>query len=254
MDLGTIAGYIIGAIAVFGVACQWDLAPYIDVPSVAIVGGGLISTVLISVPMHKIKRMPKSFLIGFMGKSEELESKIVQLVQLSEMARKEGILALESIVDQLPDPFLKQGLQLAVDGIDPEIISEIMNTKIDGIQERHEENKRAWEIVRGGGPSWGAIGTVIGLVQMVKGGVEDPNALISGIAVALLTTLYGSLIASWLIGPVCDKLAERSADEILLKTIITRGVMSIQAGDAPRVVEQKLRVFQGGWKTEEKDA
>ena len=246
MDFGTIIGFIIGVIAIFGVACQWEIMSYFDVPSLGLVFGGCLTTIFISVPLSKIFSLPRTFLLAFKGEKQDVEGTIRLLVGFSETARKEGILALESTIEQLDDPFLRQGLQLAVDGTDPEIIADVMNSKSDNIERRHEENRRGWELVRGSAPSWGAMGTVIGLVQMVKGGVEDPNALIMGVAVALLTTFYGSLISTWLVGPVCDKLVERSNDEILLKTIMAKGVLSIQNGDPPRLLEQKLRVFMGG--------
>lgn len=247
MDFGTILGFIVGTISVFGIACRWEVGSYFDTPSVGLVFGGCLTAILISVPFDKLKKMPRTFLRAFRSPGaatdENPEEIIKKLIQYSEVARRDGILALEGVLEQIPDPFLRQGLQLAVDGTDPEIITEVMNTTVDGVERRHDDNRRGWELCRGAAPSWGAMGTVIGLVQMVKGGVEDPNALITGVAVALLTTFYGSLISSWFVGPVCDKLAERSADEILRKTIITKGVLSIQNGDNPRIVEQKLRVF-----------
>ena len=118
-----------------------------------------------------------------------------------------------------------------------------METEMDNIESRHTAAKSAWDLFRGGGPTWGALGTVIGLIQMLKGGVEDPNALTAGMAVALITTFYGSLIAALMVGPVCDKLAVKNGEEMSIKTIMLKGVMSIQAGDNPRIVEQKLKIF-----------
>lgn len=256
MDFGTIIGFIVGIISVFGIACKWDVLSYWDTPSIGLVFGGCLTSVLISVPFDRLKKMPGVFLRSFKGPSvengEELEEIIKRMMQYSEVARRDGILALEAVVEQLTDPFLRKGMQLAVDGTDPEIITEVLNSTTDGIERRHEESRRGWELIRGAAPSWGAMGTVIGLVQMVKGGVEDPNALITGIAVALLTTFYGSLISSWLVGPACDKLAERSSDELLRKTIVTKGILAIQNGDNPRVVEMKLRVYLPG-RTESKE-
>lgn len=243
MDFGTIIGFIVGSIAIFGVACRGDVLPYFDLPSVGLVFGGCLTSVLISVPMSKLAKMPKTAMMAFKTHPVDLEGIIHRLVEFSEVARKDGILALESIIDQLPDPLMRRGLQLAVDGTDPDVISDVMTAEVEGIERRHDSNRKGWELCRAAAPSWGAMGTVIGLVQMVKGGVEDPNALIMGVAVALLTTFYGSLVSSWLVGPVCDKLAANTEDEMLAKIITMNGVLSIQAGDNPRLLAEKLRVY-----------
>lgn len=243
MDFGTIAGFVIGAFCVLGLGMQWQVGPFIDVPSLGIVFGGCGANLLISMNLDSLKTMPKTAPLIFRGQRNNPVDIIKKLVEFSEVARRDGILALENVLDQIEDPFLRQGLQLAVDGTDPELIQDIMETEMDNIESRHAEGKGAWDLFRGGGPTWGALGTVIGLIQMLKGGVEDPNALTSGMAVALITTFYGSFIASLLVGPLCDKLGVRNADEMALKTIMLKGVMSIQAGDNPRIVEQKLKIF-----------
>ena len=243
MDFGTIAGFIIGTFCVVGIGMQWDISPFIDVPSIGIVFGGIGANMLIALAMGTLKTMPKSGPIILKVSTDNPVDIIKKLVEFSEVARRDGILALENVLDQIPDPFLRQGLQLAVDGTDPELIQDIMETEMDNIESRHTDAKSAWDMFRGGGPTWGALGTVIGLIQMLKGGVEDPNALTAGMAVALITTFYGSLIASLMVGPVCDKLAVRNGEEMAIKTIMLKGVMSIQAGDNPRIVEQKLKIF-----------
>ena len=243
MDFGTIAGFVIGTICIVGVGMQWDISPFIDVPSIGIVFGGCAANMMISLALDTLKTMPKSAPLIFKQSKDNPIDLIKKLVEFSEVARRDGILALENVLDQIPDPFLRQGLQLAVDGTDPELIQDIMETEMDNIEARHNDAKSAWDLFRGGGPTWGALGTVIGLIQMLKGGVEDPNALTAGMAVALITTFYGSLIASLMVGPVCDKLAVKNGEEMAMKTIMLKGVMSIQAGDNPRIVEQKLKIF-----------
>jgi chemotaxis protein MotA len=243
MDIGTIAGFIIGLFCVVGLGMQWSIGPFIDVPSIGIVFGGCVANLLIALALSTLKTMPKSGpLILKTGKDNPVDV-IKKMVEFSEVARRDGILALENVLDQIPDPFMRQGLQLAVDGTDPELIQDIMTTDLDNIDARHSDAKSAWDMFRGGGPTWGALGTVIGLIQMLKGGVDDPAALTQGMAVALITTFYGSFIASLLVGPVCDKLGVRNGEEMALKAIILKGVMSIQAGDNPRIVEQKLKIF-----------
>ncbi len=243
MDFGTIAGFVIGTFCVLGLGMQWQVGPFIDVPSIGIVFGGCGANLLIALAMDTLKTMPKSGPIILRQNKENPVDIIKKLVEFSEVARRDGILALENVLDQIPDPYLRQGLQLAVDGTDPELIQDIMETEMDNIESRHMDAKSAWDMFRGGGPTWGALGPVIGLIQMLRGGVEDPNALTAGMAVALITTFYGSLIASLLVGPVCDKLAVKNGEEMAIKTIMLKGVMSIQAGDNPRIVEQKLKIF-----------
>jgi chemotaxis protein MotA len=244
MDFGTIIGFVVGVISIGGIACGWDLLPYFDVPSVGIVFGGCVTSVLTSVPMDRVKKMPAVFLLAFKRSDNNIGESIKQFIHYSEVARRDGILALESIAESIPDPFTRQGMQLVVDGVDPEMVSKAMSTKLDEIANRHEANRRGWEICRGAAPGWGAMGTVIGLVQMVKGGVEDPNALITGIAVALLTTLYGSMISTWFVGPMCDKLGERTAAEVMNKSVILQGLFALQNGDAPRLMEMKLLAYR----------
>jgi len=243
MDFATIAGFVIGTFCVAGLGMQWQLGPFIDVPSLGIVFGGCAANLLISISMDDLKTMPKTAGLIFKTNKDNPIDIIKKLVEFSEVARRDGILALENVLDQIPDPFLRQGLQLAVDGTDPELIQDIMETEMDNIEARHGGAKSAWDMFRGGGPTWGALGTVIGLIQMLKGGVEDPNALTAGMAVALITTFYGSFIASLMVGPLCDKLATINGQEMAIKTIMLKGVMSIQAGDNPRIVEQKLKIF-----------
>ncbi|MDR1534337.1 MAG: MotA/TolQ/ExbB proton channel family protein [Planctomycetota bacterium] len=243
MDIGTLSGFLIGLFCVVGVGMTWQVGPFIDVPSIGIVFGGCFANMLISLALGTLKTMPKSGPLILRVSKDNPVDIIKKLVEFSEVARRDGILALENVLEQIPDPFMRQGLQLAVDGTDPELIQDIMETDLDNTEARHADAKSAWDLFRGGGPTWGALGTVIGLIQMLKGGVEDPSALTQGMAVALITTFYGSLIASLLIGPVCDKLGVRNGEEMAIKTIILKGVMSIQAGDNPRIVEQKLKIF-----------
>lgn len=243
MDFGTIAGFIIGTFCVVGIGMQWDIGPFVDVPSIGIVFGGCGANLLIALALDTLKTMPKSAPVVLKQNKEDPVEIIKKLVEYSEVARRDGILALENVLDQISDTFLRQGLQLAVDGTDPELIQDIMETEMDSIEARHGDAKSAWDMFRSGGPTWGALGTVIGLIQMLRGGVEDPNALTAGMAVALVTTFYGSLIASLLVGPLCDKLAVRNGEEMAIKAIMLKGVMSIQAGDNPRIVEQKLKIF-----------
>jgi chemotaxis protein MotA len=167
---------------------------------------------------------------------------IEQLVELAEVARRDGILALEGMTEEMDEPFLVNGLRMAVDGTDPEIIESIMETELENVIERHEAGRGLLEALGKYAPAFGMIGTLIGLVAMLAN-MDDPSLIGAGMAAALITTLYGSLLANVIFLPMADKLALRSQEEVLNKTIIIQGVMAIQSGDNPRNVASKLMTF-----------
>ncbi|MDH3584884.1 MAG: motility protein A [Phycisphaerae bacterium] len=243
MDLGTIAGLVIAFALIFwAILAGGSLGSFIDVGSVAIVVGGGIAATMASTPMQKVKRVMSVFMKAIMHKAVSPQKLIEDLVSYAEIARRDGILSLESAAKEIEDPFIVRGIQMAVDGTDPELIEQIMETELENLVERHEEGKGMFETLGRYLPAFGMIGTLIGLVAMLAN-MDDPSSIGAGMAVALLTTLYGAVLANVFALPVADKLGKRSAEEILLKTIIIKGVMSIQSGDNPRVVEQKLKTF-----------
>ena len=241
--VGALLGFVIAGVCVAFIGMGLDIAPFIDPPSMGIVFGGIIGGLLIALPMDAVTGAPKVFLKALFYNAADPVETIKKLCEYSELARRDGILALENVLEGITDPFLRQGLQLAVDGTDPELITDIMETELDNLDNRHAMGKRVWDTFKNGGPSWGALGTVIGLIQMLRGGVEDPNALTAGMAVALITTFYGSMVASFAVGPMVDRMDTCHKDEMYIKAILMKGVMSIQAGDNPRILEQKLKVF-----------
>ena len=164
------------------------------------------------------------------------------LVGYAEKARRDGILSLEDTTRDLDDRFIVAGIQMVVDGNDPELIEQILESELDAMADRHENGKKLCDTIGKYAPAFGMIVTLIGLVVMLQN-MYDPSKIGPGMAVALLTTLYGSLISNMVAGPIADKLAIRNAEELVIKGIIVRGIMSIQAGDNPRVVEQKLLSF-----------
>ncbi len=186
--------------------------------------------------------IPKFFLKALFPKTPSAKVAIEQLVQFAEIARRDGILALESKMESINDPFLKSGLQMAIDGTEASVMEAVMRTEQESIAGRHKVGKAVMDTINKYAPAWGMIGTLVGLVIML-GNMSDPNAIGPGMAVALLTTLYGAMVSNMLCSPVGDKLALYSKREIEVKEIIIRGIMAIQAGDNPRVLEQKLVVF-----------
>lgn len=158
------------------------------------------------------------------------------------MARKEGLLALEEAGNNIEDEFLKKGIMLIVDGTDPELVRNIMETELISLEERHAQRITFWQNWAGMGPAWGMIGTLVGLVNMLKQ-LDDMAMIGPNMAVALLTTLYGSLIANWICIPISFKLKNNSSIEVKMKEVMVEGLLSIQAGENPRVIEEKLKSF-----------
>ena len=243
MDIATVVGVLLGIVlVVMAIMTGGDIGAYLNGPAVMIVVGGSIAATMASQPLKGFLKIPKVVAKTLFDKTPEPAVVIRDLVDLAEVARRDGILALEAMVDGMKDTFLIRGIQMAVDGTDPEIIQTIMETELEILLERHEAGKGMLDALGRYAPAFGMIGTLIGLVAMLQH-MEDPSQIGSGMATALLTTLYGALLANILFLPRAEKLAFRSAEEALSKTIIIHGVMAIQSGDNPRTVESKLMTF-----------
>ncbi len=243
MDIATLIGLVLGAaLVLMAILLGGDLMAYVNIPSVLIVIGGGFAATMASTPLKKFHQMPNVLKKTLFSKTTDTLTLIRQIVELAEVARRDGILALEGMVEDMDDDFLVSGIQMAVDGTDPEIIQTIMETELENLLERHEVGKSMFDSLGRYAPAFGMIGTLIGLVAMLSN-MDDPSKIGAGMAAALLTTLYGALLANILFLPLADKLAIRSAEEALAKTIVIQGVMTIQSGDNPRAVESKLMTF-----------
>ena len=243
VDLATLLGLLLGvACIMIAILIGGSAMAYINAPSMFIVIGGATAATLTAFPMARFIRLPKVASKVFFNKSGDPIELIGQLVELAEVARRDGILALENMTEQMEEPFLVNGLRMAVDGTDPEIIQQIMETELENTIERHESSRGLLDAMGRYAPAFGMIGTLIGLVAMLSN-MDDPSKIGAGMAAALITTLYGSMLANIIFLPMSDKLALRSAEETLNKTIIIQGVMAIQSGDNPRNVESKLKTF-----------
>jgi chemotaxis protein MotA len=243
VDVSTIIGLILGSVLIFlAILLGGDLVAYLNAPSVLIVVGGATAATMTAYPLGRFLKLPKVAMKTLFAKPVAPAALIKQLVELAEIARRDGILALENMTDQVEDEFLVRGIQMAVDGTDPEVIQQIMETDLENLMERHEAGKGLLDALGRFAPAFGMIGTLIGLVAMLSN-MDDPSKIGAGMAAALLTTLYGALLANIAFLPLADKLALRSNEEVLAKTIIIQGVMAIQAGDNPRNVQSKLMTF-----------
>ena len=243
VDIATIIGVLVCiALVASAIVMGGDVGSYINVPSMLIVVGGAFAATLAAFPLGRFLQLPSVLKKTLLTKPTDPVALINQMVELAEVARRDGILALENSVQDIEDEFLVRGIQMAVDGSDPEVIQIIMETELENLMDRHEAGKGLLEALGKYAPAFGMIGTLIGLVAMLSG-MDDPSAIGAGMATALLTTLYGSLMANVVFLPLADKLGLRTAEEVLARTIIIQGVMAVQSGDNPRNVQAKLYTF-----------
>lgn len=247
MDIASIIG-LVGCffVIVFGIITGElgvaALPNFFDVPSVIITFGGTFICVMASNNMKDFISGLTSIKLVFKLPQGDEEQTIRNIINLSNVARKEGLLSLEEAANNLEDEFLKKGILLIVDGTDPELVRAILDTELSCIESRHKKTISFWEMVGSMGPAWGMIGTLIGLVNMLKG-LSDTSSVGPNMAVALITTFYGSVLANWISAPVASKLKINNDFEITLKEVIIEGLLSIQAGENPRVIEEKLKSF-----------
>ena len=246
MDIASLGGFALGIVMVlFGIISSGGTAAignFIDIPSVIITIGGSITGTMACFKMPDFINGIKSLKLSLKDPKYDVGEVIGNIIQLSNVARKEGLLALEEAANGIEDPFLKKGIMLVVDGTDPELVRGILETDLACIEGRHKSVIGFWARWEALGPAWGMIGTLIGLVNMLKN-LEDASTIGPNMAVALLTTLYGSLIANWICAPTGAKLAVNNDNEMMIKEITVEGLLSIQAGENPRVIEEKLKSF-----------
>lgn len=246
MDLASIIGLIVCfGMLVFGIIDAGGVGAvgsYLDLPSALITFGGSLAAVLTSYSLSDFVAGLKSFTLVLKAPEENTAEVIQRIIDLSNVARKEGLLSLEEAAADLDEPFLKKGILLIVDGTDPELVRAIMETELVSLDDRHKTKIGFWDNVASMGPAWGMIGTLVGLVNMLNN-MEDANAIGPSMAVALITTLYGSLLANWIATPVSNKLKANNSSEMMIKEIMIEGLLSIQAGENPRVIEEKLKSF-----------
>ncbi|NLW24695.1 MAG: flagellar motor protein [Clostridia bacterium] len=243
MDLATIIGVISGIVLiVVSIEISGDLISFWSFSSVLIVLGGTIAATLINFPLNKVIGTFKVARIVFQNQTLEPDKTISILVNFAEKARREGLLALEADAEELEEPFLKKGIQLIVDGTDPELVRNILETELTFMEERHKQSANIFEAMGASAPAFGMLGTLIGLIIML-GHLDDPSMIGPGMAVALVTTFYGSILANLIFLPIAGKLKVRSNEEALNKILMLEGILSIQAGENPRIVAEKMKSF-----------
>lgn len=243
MDVATIVGLALGFFLLAAEAGRGgNYGTFMEKSAIIIIFGGCFSALLVAFPLKNVLSLPKVLKKTLLAHSRPHREIIADLVKYAEIARRDGILSLESMTETIQDKFIVKGIQMAVDGTDPELIQQILEGELESENERHSMGRSLLEVVGKYAPAYGIIGTVIGLVLMLSQ-MEDASKIGEGMAVAFLATLYGAVTANVVCLPLADKLRLRGKEEMLTKQIIIRGIMSIQSGDNPRIVEQKLKTF-----------
>ena len=243
MDIATI----LGVISAFGLMCiaismGGGIQLFINIPALMIVVGGTLGATMINYPVKDVLGVFKVVKKALFAKKISVTKLIKRFVTFARKSRKEGILTLEDDIKDVSDEFLRKGVQLAIDGLEPQEISEILETEIDFVRSRHQLGAEIFTTMGTFSPALGMIGTLIGLVQMLQT-MDDASKIGPAMAVALLTTFYGSIMANIVCLPIAGKLRTRSKEEVLTKEMAIQGIASLSNGDNPRILEQKLQAF-----------
>ncbi|MCI9598007.1 MAG: motility protein A [Firmicutes bacterium] len=244
MDITTIVGVIVGfGLIVSSILKDGSIMNFVDPASLLIVIGGTLAAVFASFPLSTLKNMGKHFKIITQGKSFQPEPLIESLVEMAQLARKNGLLALEEKANELEDPFYKRSIMLIVDATEAEKVKEMLEAELESMAARHDEETAIYDKGASFAPAFGMIGTLIGLINMLKSLNLDEggsDTIGSSMSVALITTLYGVLVANLIFSPISQKLQIRNSEEILYRQIIIDGVLGIQAGDNPKSLKESL--------------
>lgn len=244
MDLATIVGLVLAAGCLLFAAFSSGASPssFVDVSALVVVVGGTIGAVLIAQPLRSLKAWRETLAPAFRPRPTDVQALARRIVRLAEVARREGLLSIDRRLRSDDHPSLILGMQMAVDGIAAETIEDVLRADIETAARRQAGNRGLWEQIGRLTPAFGMIGTLLGLIIML-GDMTDPTTIGPGMAVALLTTLYGTVVANCLALPLADKLAGVHRQELLARELILRGVLAIHNGDHPRVIEKRLGVF-----------
>lgn len=244
MDLGVLIGIPLGlGLIIAGILVSgFSMGTYWDLTSVLITIGGSFAALMVSSPMDRLRKIWTIFGVAMRQQDLKIDEMIPRLVTFSEKSRREGLLSLEDDIETIEDEFFKSGIQLVVDGTDPDVIKNILYNEMNQIEQRHQGGINLFDQWGKLAPAFGMIGTLFGLVGMLRS-LGDQAGIGIGMAAALITTFYGAIMANLVFIPIKDKLTDRNGSEMLIKEIIIEGILSIQTGDNPRIVEQKLLAF-----------
>jgi chemotaxis protein MotA len=255
MDISSIAGLLgVFIVVIAAIATRGPISEFFDIASVLIVLGGTTAAVLASYPAGRIKATAKVLNRAFKEDTYDSRKTISQISQLSYVAKRDGLLAMEKIVDDIDDEFMKKGILLIVDGLDPKMIERILLLEIDNMIDRHREGEGVLRTFGKFSPAFGMIGTLIGLILMLQN-LDDVSTLGPSMGVALVTTFYGALLSNGVFMPLAGKLRFKSEQEEKYRNMVVEGILSVQAGETPLMIEEKLKTFieQGKREDEEEE-
>jgi chemotaxis protein MotA len=240
----TAIGIGLSLVAIFLATMMEGTPPmaFFNIPSMLVVFGGTLGVTMASTTMENFKKLPKLYKTAMSPPELDFRGRVDKLVEFAERARREGLLALEDEIEEIDDEYTRKGLQLVVDGTDPDLVREILENEIDGMAQRHHHGADIFEKGAGFGPTLGILGTVCSLVHVLQN-LSNPDTLGPAISGAFIATLYGVGSANVVYYPVANKLKALSSEEVELRTLTLEGILAIQAGDNPRVVEDKLIAF-----------
>jgi len=243
MDIATILGVISAfGLVLIAIFMGGGIQLFINIPALMIVVGGTLGATMINYPLKEVFGVLNVVKKAIFTRNISGNELINRFIGFAKKSRKEGILALEGEIKDVTDEFLKKGVQLSIDGLEPQEISDVLETEVNFIRSRHQLGAEIFSTMGAFAPALGMIGTLIGLVQMLQT-MDDPGSIGPAMAVALLTTFYGSIIANIVCLPIAGKLRTRSKEEVLAKEMSIQGIISISNGDNPRILEQKLLAF-----------
>ncbi|MCW7753810.1 MotA/TolQ/ExbB proton channel family protein [Desulfobotulus sp. H1] len=252
MDIATLLG-ILSAFGLVGLAVFMGggLLLFINFPAFLIVVGGTMGATLIHYPARDLLPVFQRVVRVFFSPPPSGESAIEEMMALATQARREGVLSLEMRIPDMENAFVAKGLQLSVDGLDPSVVREILTTDLDACAERHEAGAEIFATMGSYAPALGMVGTLIGLIQMLQN-LTDPDAIGPGMAVALLTTFYGALLANLVFLPLAGKLRALAREEAREKQMLMEGLISLARGEHPRVLEWRMRAHRSAFSPREK--
>jgi len=244
MDITTVVGTVLGfGFLLFAMASgEGGLLIFVNVGSLLIVFGGTFAVALMNFPIGVIKNLIKVILRTVLFKLNEPSSAIGRIIEYANLARKEGLLALETKLQEVDDRFFAKGVQLVIDGFPADTVRDIMELEAEWQKQRHAQGKKMLDALGSFAPAFGMIGTLVGLVQMLQS-LSDPSKIGGGMATALLTTLYGAMAANMVFIPLAGKLEVRASEEALLRELMIEGIVAIQSGDGPQLIKEKLKSF-----------
>lgn len=243
MNLFTLMSIFFGFSCIaISIATSGNLIDFWSPSSIFVVFGGVICATCASFSLERMKSLLKALRVAFSKSQIDLGADIEKIVEIANVARRNGLLALEDLTGEMDEPFLKKGILLVVDGSDPELIRSIMETELSVIKERHGENRIILDSMAAYAPAFGMIGTLIGLINMLRN-LDDMSTLGPNMSVALVTTFYGTMLANLVFNPMSKRLKAVGNLEYRRKELILEGIMAIQNGENPRVIREKLSAF-----------